>query len=61
MLVLPDEHFGFDFLIFLFSSKVVAAFLESPDSKVRDLAKAELQPLVDRGILKISDHKAVEK
>uniref|UniRef100_A0A0E0P3G8 PUM-HD domain-containing protein n=2 Tax=Oryza TaxID=4527 RepID=A0A0E0P3G8_ORYRU len=43
------------------SSKVVAAFLESPDSKVRDLAKAELQPLVDRGILKISDHKAVEK
>uniref|UniRef100_A0A0E0KL22 PUM-HD domain-containing protein n=1 Tax=Oryza punctata TaxID=4537 RepID=A0A0E0KL22_ORYPU len=43
------------------SSKVVAAFLESPDSKVRDLAKAELQPLVDRGILKIPDHKAVEK
>uniref|UniRef100_A0A0D3FQY3 PUM-HD domain-containing protein n=1 Tax=Oryza barthii TaxID=65489 RepID=A0A0D3FQY3_9ORYZ len=43
------------------SSKVVAAFLESPDSKVRDLAKAELQPLVDRGILKIPDYKAVEK
>ncbi|XP_062214063.1 pumilio homolog 24 isoform X2 [Phragmites australis] len=43
------------------SSKVVAAFLESPSSKVRDLAKSELQPLVDTGILKIPDHKAVEK
>ncbi|XP_006651985.1 pumilio homolog 24 [Oryza brachyantha] len=43
------------------SSKVVAAFLESPDSKVKDLAKSELQPLIDRGILKIPEHKAVEK
>ncbi|KAF0912311.1 hypothetical protein E2562_013991 [Oryza meyeriana var. granulata] len=43
------------------SSKVITAFLESPDSKVRDLAKSELQPLIDRGILKIPDHKAVEK
>ncbi|KAE9601479.1 putative CPL domain-containing protein [Lupinus albus] len=34
------------------SCKVVAAFLESPDSKVQKLAKNELQPLVDSGILK---------
>ncbi|OEL15665.1 Pumilio-like protein 24 [Dichanthelium oligosanthes] len=43
------------------SSKVVAAFLESPSSEVRDLAKPELQPLVDTGVLKVPDHKAVEK
>ncbi|KAF7075948.1 hypothetical protein CFC21_080674 [Triticum aestivum] len=44
-----------------FSSKVVAAYLESPDSKVKDLAKSEVQPLIDGGILKIPDHKAAEK
>jgi pumilio family protein 6 len=43
------------------SSKVVAAYLESSDSKVKDLAKSELQPLVDGGKLKIPDHKAAEK
>uniref|UniRef100_A0A0A9G6N2 Uncharacterized protein n=1 Tax=Arundo donax TaxID=35708 RepID=A0A0A9G6N2_ARUDO len=43
------------------SSKVVAAFLESSSSMVRDLAKSELQPLIDTGILKTPDHKAVEK
>uniref|UniRef100_M8B6F8 Pumilio domain-containing-like protein n=1 Tax=Aegilops tauschii TaxID=37682 RepID=M8B6F8_AEGTA len=44
-----------------FSSKVVAAYLESSDSKVKDLAKSEVQPLIDGGILKIPDHKAAEK
>ncbi|KAI4963404.1 hypothetical protein ZWY2020_014146 [Hordeum vulgare] len=44
-----------------FSSKVVAAYLESPDSKVKDLAKSEVQPLIDGGMLKIPDHKAAEK
>ncbi|CAL0330180.1 unnamed protein product [Lupinus luteus] len=34
------------------SGKVISAFLESPDSKVQKLAKNELQPLVDSGILK---------
>ena len=43
------------------SSKVIVAYLESPDSKVKDLAKSELQPLIDSGILKIPDHKAAEK
>ncbi|KAJ1292840.1 hypothetical protein BS78_01G020800 [Paspalum vaginatum] len=43
------------------SSKVVAGFLESPSSEVRDLAKPELQPLIDTGILKVPDQKAVEK
>ncbi|KAJ0035556.1 hypothetical protein Pint_24442 [Pistacia integerrima] len=37
--------------------KVVSAFLESSDSKVRELAKKELQPLLDRGILKIPEAK----
>ncbi|KAM3231257.1 hypothetical protein ACQJBY_061431 [Aegilops geniculata] len=44
-----------------FSSKVVAAYLESSDSKVKDLAKSEVQPLIDGGILKIPDYKAAEK
>ncbi|GJN22771.1 hypothetical protein PR202_gb10367 [Eleusine coracana subsp. coracana] len=43
------------------SSKVVAAFMESPSSKVKDLAKSELQPLIDSGVLKTPDHKPVEK
>ncbi|KAL5217071.1 hypothetical protein ABZP36_017755 [Zizania latifolia] len=43
------------------SSKVAAAFLESSDSKVRKLAEPELQPLIDRGILKIPDHKTMGK
>jgi pumilio family protein 6 len=43
------------------SSKVVAAFLESPSSEVKDLAKRELQQLIDTGILKVPDHKAMEK
>ncbi|KAE9602582.1 putative armadillo-like helical protein [Lupinus albus] len=34
------------------SCKVISAFLESPDSKLQKLAKNELQPLVDSGILK---------
>ncbi|PKI56722.1 hypothetical protein CRG98_022882 [Punica granatum] len=39
------------------SSKVVSAFLESSDTKVRKLAKKELQPLVDGGMLKIPETK----
>ncbi|OMO53583.1 hypothetical protein CCACVL1_28521 [Corchorus capsularis] len=39
------------------SSKVVSAFWESSDSNVRKLAKKELQPLIDGGILKISETK----
>ncbi|KAM3279716.1 hypothetical protein ACQJBY_046845 [Aegilops geniculata] len=44
-----------------FSSRVVAAYLESPDSRVKDLAKSELQPLIDAGILKPQEHKAEEE
>ncbi|KAA3455673.1 pumilio-like protein 24 [Gossypium australe] len=39
------------------SSKVVSAFWESSDSKVRKVAKEELQPLVDDGTLKIPETK----
>ena len=39
------------------SSKVVCAFWESLDSKVRKMAKEELQPLIDGGILKIPETK----
>lgn len=39
------------------SGKVVSAFLESSDSKVRELAKKELKPLLDRGILKTLEAK----
>ncbi|XP_044392395.1 pumilio homolog 24 [Triticum aestivum] len=44
-----------------FSSRVVAAYLESPGSRVKDLAKSELQPLIDGGILKPQEHKAEEE
>ncbi|KAF7109875.1 hypothetical protein CFC21_110067 [Triticum aestivum] len=44
-----------------FSSMVVGAYLESPDSMVKDLAKSELQLLIDGGILKPQEHKAEEK
>jgi len=40
---------------------VVAGFLESPRKEVKDLAKPELQPLVDAGILKVPDPKVVQK
>ncbi|KAL0920085.1 hypothetical protein M5K25_009193 [Dendrobium thyrsiflorum] len=39
------------------SCKVVSAFLESSEITVRDLPKSELQPLVDSGIIKLSDRK----
>lgn len=39
------------------SCKVISAFLESSDSKVRELAKEELQPLIDGGALKIPEAK----
>lgn len=39
------------------SSKVISAFLESSDSKVRELAQEELQPLINDGKLKIAETK----
>ncbi|KAL9325577.1 hypothetical protein ACSQ67_006222 [Phaseolus vulgaris] len=42
------------------SCKIVSAFLESPDLKVQKLVKKELQPLIDRGILKNPKHKEQE-
>ncbi|GMI64547.1 pumilio 24 [Hibiscus trionum] len=38
------------------SSKVVSAFWESSDSEVRKMAKEELKPLIDGGILKIPEN-----
>ncbi|MQM03125.1 hypothetical protein Taro_035894 [Colocasia esculenta] len=43
------------------SSKVVSAFLESSDSEVRDLAKTELQGLVDSGALKVAETRHLKK
>ncbi|RWR94227.1 Pumilio RNA-binding repeat [Cinnamomum micranthum f. kanehirae] len=43
------------------SCKVVSAFMESSDSVVRDMAKSELQPLIDCDILKVSWTKLAEK
>ncbi|KAK4283399.1 hypothetical protein QN277_000351 [Acacia crassicarpa] len=34
------------------SCKVISAFVESSDAKIKELARNELQPLVDRGILR---------
>jgi pumilio family protein 6 len=42
------------------SSKVISAFLESSDLKVLQLAKKELQPLIDAGTLKIPENKQSE-
>ncbi|KAM7485032.1 hypothetical protein LguiA_001041 [Lonicera macranthoides] len=39
------------------SCKVVSAFLESSDSDVRELARNELQPLLDSGALKLPETK----
>ncbi|XP_078149076.1 pumilio 24 [Carex rostrata] len=39
------------------SSKVILAFLESSDSKTKDLAKSELQHLIDSGVLKAPGNK----
>nr|XP_018681082.1 PREDICTED: pumilio homolog 24-like [Musa acuminata subsp. malaccensis] len=43
------------------SCKVLLAFLESSISEVKDLAKPELQPLMDRGVLKAPENRLVEK
>ncbi|KAK6913729.1 CPL domain [Dillenia turbinata] len=43
------------------SCKVVNAFLESSDSRTSTLAKGELQPLLDQGILKMPETKDDEK
>ncbi|XP_058212550.1 pumilio homolog 24 [Rhododendron vialii] len=43
------------------SSRVVCAFMESSDSAVQALARKELQPLVDGGILKLPENKQLEK
>lgn len=41
------------------SGKVVSAFLESSDLMVRELAKEELQPLIDSGVLKFPNTKSL--
>ncbi|WOL11133.1 hypothetical protein Cni_G19894 [Canna indica] len=43
------------------SCKVLLAFLESSVSEVKDLAKHELQLLMDRGVLKAPESKFIEK
>ncbi|XP_065043375.1 pumilio homolog 24-like isoform X2 [Musa acuminata AAA Group] len=43
------------------SCKVLLAFLESSVSEVKDLAKPELQPLMDRGVLKSPENRLVEQ
>lgn len=43
------------------SGKVISAYLESSDSKVQDLAKKELQHLIDRGILKIPEKQSTSE
>ncbi|CAL5395734.1 unnamed protein product [Camellia sinensis] len=43
------------------SSRVVCAFLESSDSVARELAKKELQPLIDSGMLKLPEKKLSAK
>ncbi|KAJ0980625.1 hypothetical protein J5N97_008880 [Dioscorea zingiberensis] len=45
------------------SCKIVSAYLESSDPQVKEMAKSELQPLEDRGILKhpVSIHKQAKK
>ncbi|CAL5337920.1 unnamed protein product [Camellia sinensis] len=42
-------------------SRVVCAFLESSDFVVRELAKKELQPLIDSGMLKLPEKKLSAK
>lgn len=44
--------FTLDYLDVYCSCKVLLAFLESSVSEVKDLAEPELQPLMDRGVLK---------
>lgn len=39
------------------SSKVIYAFLESSDVKIKERANKELQPLIDGGILKKPENK----
>lgn len=53
--------FTLDYLDVYCSCKVLLAFLESSVSEVKDLAKPELQPLMDRGVLKAPENRLVEK
>lgn len=54
---------GVFYLIFFFlcdcSGKVIAAFLESSDSKINQLANKELKKLIDGGVLKVPEPKVV--
>ncbi|KAL8263985.1 hypothetical protein R6Q59_022115 [Mikania micrantha] len=43
------------------SAKVVGAYLETSDPKVQKLAKKELQPLLDQGLLKLPDESQPRK
>lgn len=53
---LPFLHNLCNFLIsasFVFSSKVINAFLESSNPDIKKMAKEELQPLVENGCLSL--------
>ncbi|XP_076920659.1 pumilio homolog 24-like [Bidens hawaiensis] len=43
------------------SAKVISAYLETSDPKVLKLAKKELQPLLDQGLLKVPDQSQPKK
>ncbi|XP_023734090.1 pumilio homolog 24 [Lactuca sativa] len=43
------------------SAKVICAYLESSDSKVVKMAKQELQPLLDKGVLKLPEKNQPKK
>jgi len=47
-------------LLFFCSSRILSAFLETQDVQVREIAKEELQVLVDEGALKITGTKKPE-
>lgn len=67
--LLSDETVKAFFLICVFdggcSCKVVSAYLELSDPNVKEMVKSELQPLIDRGVLKRPgpnpDHKQAKK
>lgn len=48
---------GTDFFVYMVSSKVICAFLESQDENVSILAIKELQPLLESGTLKRPENK----
>lgn len=49
------------FLVASYSSKILHAFLQSSVSAIQDLAKPELQLLMDCGVLKAPESKLTDK